>query len=128
MKEYKRFHSAIEEVYKEDLLSWYVYRGVAIGGFMGVSMGAAIGGVTGSALGPVGTIAGVGAGVTYGWGFGGILGAIAGGITGLFYGANNDEQKDRCKKLIDSCVKELEENTHKLQAIQDQLNEAEKSF
>ena len=123
MEEYKRFHSAIKEVSNENLLDWYMYRGAVIG----ASVGGAVGGITGSAAGPLGTLAGLGAGVVCG----GALGFYLGGLTGYIYEGRNREQKDQCKKLIESyvsCVKELEENTHELQTIQDLLNEAEKSF
>ena len=120
---YKRFHSAIEEVSKENLPNWYNYTGGAIG----ASMGAAVGGVTGSAVGPLGTVTGVAIGLGVGVHVGGALGVL----TGFVYGERNREQKDQCNKLIESCatcVEELEKSTHKLQKIQDQLNEAKKSF
>ena len=124
MEEYKRFHSAIEEVSKENLLDWLIYRCIAIG----ASVGAAVGGVTGAAGGPLVALFGVAAGS----GLGGQVGLLIGTLTGsYYYGDQNREQKDQCKKLIDSCascVKELEKNTHELQTIQDQLNDAEKSF
>ena len=125
--EYKRFHSAIEEVANENLLDWLTYQGAAIGASVGASVGAAVGGVTGSALGPIGTIAGLGVGVAAGLEIGGFIG----GLTGIIYGARNREQKDQCKKLIDSCVscvEELEKQQHELQTIQDQLNDANTSF
>ena len=121
VEEYRQFHNAIEEVSKEKLLDWHIYRCIAIGG----SVGAAVGGVTGAAGGPFGAIIGFVAGI----GVGQQVGHVIGDLTGsYYYGDQNREQEDQYKKLIDSCVKELKENKHELQTIQDQLNDAEKSF